>query len=451
MTQAVINNLNNLQEMLAQDSANSRSVGMLDSAPFADFNKVLDKKMQVAESPLQSKGNIHQSQNIKENSTIANLKYSQSEGVGKTSLADLRSILTQAMKESKVENSLDLTLAKDVNEIINQLKDFIESTTEEGEIIIDETMLNKLGELIGFDDMQKMFDRLKDSFDDKESQMLFAQVAAVLNTKVPENTVLVEDIATVKEQINSMFKSTTLQAETAEKVTEAVAEKVTKTMEESVQKEVDSVLDDEMLKELRVVSLDSDSSMSDGGEFLMQNQTPEEQGLKAMLNQEVEAFDVSVNKAMNTQNSQSTQMKAADINPSKILDQVARQLEGLQSGSRVNIVLNPESLGKVNIHLMSTKDGLMAQFTVSTTEARDLLMKGLDGLKETLMAQGVSVDNVSVKLSESQKGEYNPDWTEQEGSNGGNKGQGQPNREEKEKGLFEKMMAETVQDENGNV
>ena len=78
-------------------------------------------------------------------------------------------------------------------------------------------------------------------------------------------------------------------------------------------------------------------------------------------------------------------------------------------------------------------------------------MKGLDGLKDTLLAQGVNVDNVSVKVADTQKSEYEQDWTEQEGSRGGNKGQKNPDREEKEKGLFEQMMAQTLENENGNV
>ena len=78
-------------------------------------------------------------------------------------------------------------------------------------------------------------------------------------------------------------------------------------------------------------------------------------------------------------------------------------------------------------------------------------MKGLDGLKDTLLAQGVSVDNVSVKLSESQEAEYNADWTEQEGSSGGNKEQrGSKEGSKDERERFEQMMS-FAQDENGNV
>ena len=126
-------------------------------------------------------------------------------------------------------------------------------------------------------------------------------------------------------------------------------------------------------------------------------------------------------------------------------------MEALQNNSKVNIVLNPESLGKVSIQLIKTGEGLSAQFTVANQEVRDMLMKGLDGLRDSLTSHGVGVDNVSVKLNESQKSEYNADWTEQEDSRGGNKEQGRSNKDEKEKGLFEQMMAQTLEEENGNV
>ena len=172
-----------------------------------------------------------------------------------------------------------------------------------------------------------------------------------------------------------------------------------------------------------------------------------------MVNQELEVFDLKLEQVSSIQsNNNSVQPKASEINPARILEQISKQMENLQNSSKVNLVLNPESLGKVNIQLLTTKEGLTAQFTVATQEARDLIMKGLDGLKDTLLSQGINIDNVSVKLNDIQKSEYSQDWTEQEGSRGGNKGQGQSNREEKEKGLFEQMMAQTNQkEENGNV
>lgn len=448
MTQAVINNLNSLQDVLALNEAKLQSVNKsVETVSKQDFNKILDNKKQVAETSNEIEV---ENQLSEENSTIATIKTNNSDEADKTTQLDLKAIISAAMEESKVENSLDLTLAKDITEIINQLKEFIESATEDGEIVIDEAMLDKLREFVNSDDIQNLLSEIKKSSDDEEIKTLFAQIAEVLNTKAVQNSEIKEDLHFVKEQISSIFKQSTEKVEVLEKVSEVITEKVTKTQDDTAAESLEPILDEDVLKDLNIESIQSEMPSSDG-ESLMQNQTPEEQGLKAMLNQEFETFDLKINKAMSTQNSQAVQTKTVDVNPSKIIDQVAKQLEGLQANSKVNIVLNPESLGRVTVQLIKTGEGLSAQFTVASQEVRDMLMKGLDGLKETLLSQGVGVDNVSVKLSEAQKSEYNADWTEQEGSNGGNKEQGRSNKEEKEKGLFEKMMAQTTQDENGNV
>ena len=214
---------------------------------------------------------------------------------------------------------------------------------------------------------------------------------------------------------------------------------------------IEDIVDEDILKELNIESIEADADSSDfQDDSLMSKQTVEEHAIKAMINQDSVSFDVKMDKALESQKVQA-QAKPVEVTPSKIMEQITKQMDGLYNNSKVNIVLNPESLGKINIQLMNSKEGLTAQFTVTTPEARDLLMKGIDGLKETLTAHGVGVDNVSVKLSDTQKSDNNQNWTEQDGSRGGNKGQGQPNREQKEKGLFEKMMAQADKNENGNV
>ena len=50
----------------------------------------------------------------------------------------------------------------------------------------------------------------------------------------------------------------------------------------------------DLLKELNIESIEAESASSNG-ESLMQNQTPEEQGLRAMLNTEVETFEIKIN------------------------------------------------------------------------------------------------------------------------------------------------------------
>ena len=91
----------------------------------------------------------------------------------------------------------------------------------------------------------------------------------------------------------------------------------------------------------------------------------------------------------------------------------------------------------------------MAQFTVSTQEAKDMLMKGLEGLKGNLLSQGIAVDSVNIKLEEAFLSEDNSsDWTEQEGSRGGNKQQGNKHQNDEKEQQFEQFMFDYS---NGNV
>ena len=69
-------------------------------------------------------------------------------------------------------------------------------------------------------------------------------------------------------------------------------------------------------------------------------------------------------------------------------------------------------------------------------------MNGLEGLKDNLLAHGVNIDNVSVKLEKTTESENPSDWTEQEGSRGGNKQQGSQKQKKDDEKPFEQMMFE---------
>ena len=216
-------------------------------------------------------------------------------------------------------------------------------------------------------------------------------------------------------------------------------------------KSLEELVDEDTLKELNIESIEVETSNDDASsDDFMQNQTPEEHGIKAMLNTQADFAEIKAETQASAQTTQKTS-QVSQTTPDKIIEQISKQMENLQNGSRVNLIMNPESLGKVSIQLINTEEGLSAQFTVATQDAKNLIMKGLDGLKETLLAHGVNVDNVTVKLNEAQDSEYNSDWTEQEGSRGGNKEQNQ-SRQNKEQEDFEQMMSfEKDNIENGNV
>lgn len=379
MTQAIAANiLNNLQEVPAKDCGMDCS---------CDFEKIFDETL-----------------------TIGDMKEALLENI--EAFADFKEILEQVSSEVNVENSLDLTLARDINEMITELRGVAEKANVELEAELNSEQSQEENEET-------------DEETDEEA------AAVIISETTPFQQIL---------SLNTSEKTT----EIAQKASVEIVKPQGKTEENSEEnsEEIETHSDDGMMSELNIESVEVQAEISgDGGNSLMNNQSPQEQAVKLMIHNDVETFEIKMpNQSLQTAS------KSVSVTPDKIIEQVAKQMESMQGNSKVNIVLNPESLGKVSVQLINTKDGLSAQFTVATQEARELLMKGLDGLKETLTSHGVGVDNVSVKISDTQKNEYDADWTEQDGSRGGNKEQRQSRKEEKEKGLFEKMMAQ--QNEN---
>ena len=285
---------------------------------------------------------------------------------------------------------------------------------------------------------------------------------AVLDFRPIEQKQDVEDSDTATDEEQADDLKVTLNGKDLDSALESLSQELP--AEETVQapktenseedaKTLEDIVDEDMLEELNVESVETETSSDEGASSdLMQNQTPEEYGVKAMLQIDAGYTTDTGADTSNQVNNVQTATKAPstpDVNPSKILEQISKQLEGLYNSSKVNIVLNPESLGKITIQLLNTEDGLSAQFIATTQDAKNLLMKGVDGLKDTLMSHGVNVDNVTVKMNDTQESEYNPDWTEQEGSRGGNKEQN-PQREKQDNEQFERMMS-FVQGENGEV
>lgn len=448
MTQALLNNLtNNTQTFLSQlndktfvDSKNQ----LADTSNTFDksFSKAIDKEncIQKDETKTNVDSEITTDTN---NKTLGDLK-----SAVKSTFSEFSNLLKEVTQEIQNENSLNLTLEKDIAETIENLEidteeiDSIETseitqatetteTVEENGIVNDITnainsVVNTITEPI-LKSVDKISSEQNIDFETEE------ELTVTLNGQ-DINTVL-EDFGVQNLEVETPVVKTAYKSETTE----------------SEGKTLEELVDEETLKELNIESVEAETSSSGNDSNLMDNQSAEEQGIKAMLHVDADFQDFNI-ETKSTQNISTETTKTTDsINPSKILDQISKQLEGLNSGSRVNIVLNPESLGKVSVQLINTKEGLSAQFTCATQEARNLIMKGLDGLKESLLSQGVNVDNVSVKLNESQETEYNADWTEQEGSNGGNKGNRDSQRESKDKKeKFEQMMS-FVQEENGNI
>lgn len=331
------------------------------------------------------------------------------------------------------------SVAYDIRQLIAFLKsagDDTSSNTEETEVQdIDGT------ETLDADEITKKLLNLEEEDDDKKKDDGETEVKSEPEVETQTDDLTNNNIDSFLED----FEVTTEEVQSNSE-TQTTSKEVSKETEQSLE----DIIDEDQLKELKIESIEAETSDSTGEDDIMQNQTPEEQGVKAMLQADADFAEVKTEaKPAQTVQNTTKPTSSSEVTSNKIIEQITKQMEGMYNGSKVNMVLNPESLGKVSIQLINTKEGLSAQFTVATQEARNLIMKGLDGLKDTLMSHGVSVDNVSVKINDAQESEYNADWTEQEGSRGGNKEQGSQ-KEQRGKEQFEQMMS-FIENENGKV
>lgn len=416
MTQALLGHLNN---MLSQQNLTDNLSGLKSSIQTTtsnnqgtNFQQLFDKQnAKVQDNQINKQGTLG---SMKENitSNISNVVKNAGEKITQAAsvdnvyqdIQDLMAMLNPENSDDNAETDVESEDA-DSNEILSTIQNIIQpqqallqnnDNTDEVEVNLD--------------------DELSVSFNGKDLDSFLSDFGI--------NNAAEEEVAIVKPAVQS---------------------------DDVDGKSLEELVDEDTLKELNIESIEVETSNDDASsDDFMQNQTPEEHGIKAMLNTQSDFAEIKAETQASAQTTQKTS-QVSQTTSDKIIEQISKQMENLQNGSRVNLIMNPESLGKVSIQLINTEEGLSAQFTVATQDAKNLIMKGLDGLKETLLAHGVNVDNVTVKLNEAQDSEYNSDWTEQEGSRGGNKEQNQ-SRQNKEQEDFEQMMSfEKDSIENGNV
>ena len=404
MVKALLNSINNIPNTTAQlNSAASDNVSK------TDFEKLFDKQQSLASNDKRPEDNTKDDDE------------------------------ESSEKAVSPNDTFAGSVAYDIRQLIAFLKsagDDTSSNTEETEVQdIDGT------ETLDADEITKKLLNLEEEDDDKKKDDGETEVQSEPEVETQTDDLTNNNIDSFLED----FEVTTEEVQSNSE-TQTTSKEVSKETEQSLE----DIIDEDQLKELKIESIEAETSDSTGEDDIMQNQTPEEQGVKAMLQADADFAEVKTDaKPAQTVQNTTKPTSSSEVTSNKIIEQITKQMEGMYNGSKVNMVLNPESLGKVSIQLINTKEGLSAQFTVATQEARNLIMKGLDGLKDTLMSHGVSVDNVSVKINDAQESEYNADWTEQEGSRGGNKEQGSQ-KEQRGKEQFELMMS-FIENENGNV
>ena len=442
MIQNLFNNINNFQ-----DCRQNIGFSLQNNNTQTDFQQLYNKQNNLEEANsssnvLDNDKEISENKKSNEKRTVE-----QDETFAGSVISDIKELISFLMSASQnSENSSDIegksSDDSDDTSIISATQTETESTDTVGEELDAEKIAKKILHLEEDDEDEKDDKKEVNTSSENTENIENAEDTEEI-TEQSDNIESVRDVLNF-DKISNMLESSEVSSDEVQTVSEL--QTAPKETEENIDTKIEDIIDDEQLKELNIESLEAESSETgDNSSDLMNQQTPEEQGVKAMLQTDAD-FSLEVKTEIKpTTNVQNTAKTLSEANPGRIIEQISKQLENMTSGSKVNIVLNPESLGKVSLQLINTKEGLSAQFTVATQEARNLIMKGLDGLKDTLLAHGVSVDNVSVKMNNTQDTSYSADWTEQEGSRGGNKEQG-ARKGQQERESFEQMMS-FVQDE----
>lgn len=139
-----------------------------------------------------------------------------------------------------------------------------------------------------------------------------------------------------------------------------------------------------------------------------------------------------------------------------ILSQVSAKFEQLQqqAGSKVSIVLQPESLGRVSVEIMNSKDGIVAKMTTETQQVKELFDKNIESLKSSLSAQGVNVNNIKVECTHESTNNAMNFERDQFNQSFNNQQQGQNQANKSDQTLFESFATDFENDNedltNGN-
>ncbi|MBR4515404.1 MAG: flagellar hook-length control protein FliK [Lachnospiraceae bacterium] len=90
-----------------------------------------------------------------------------------------------------------------------------------------------------------------------------------------------------------------------------------------------------------------------------------------------------------------------EVKQSDIISQVIDDIKANSKGGvdSLEVVLNPEQLGKVHINVVSKNGVMQAQITAETEAAKNAIEQGIISLKENLEQQGLKVDEVEVMLA----------------------------------------------------
>lgn len=360
-----------------------------------DFQGIMDGN-------LQSREENNNSQTVDKKTSVvsqSNNKTTNNDDIKKTVNETKKSDLTDATNNvSNDKNPIEDKLNQLTTEVKNILMDNLEITEEQLEVIMSTLGLNYL-QLLEPSNLAQVFmeaNGLSDPTQMLTDQLLSDQFSQLVEqigqVDLEEMGLTTEDIALYLENLN-LNNAEDVSAE------EAV---VTTTVNDDSEEDVvnnqrtlnqKSTVENQDIKvEVQKHTTDSDADTSSSNK---QNHdaSVEHANLNTILNN---VTKVNTVESFGNELVQIQQLR--DI-ANQVVEQIKVVIKPDQTSMEMN--LNPESLGKVNL-VVAEKNGLLtAQFTVQNEIAKEALESQMQTLKDNFTNQGLKVDAVEVLVSNS--------------------------------------------------
>lgn len=380
-----------MSQLSAMTSYQAGSKGNI--AKNTDFQGVMD-------SNLQSRQENNSSNKVDKKTTSVNYRdYSTTKNdtskktdnnTQKTNLAD------STNKINNEKNPIEDKLNQLTTEVKKILMENLGVTEEQLEDIMATLGLNYL-QLLDPSNLAQVFMEAKGIID--PTQMLTDELLSDQFSQLVDQVgqVDLEDMGLTTEDIAAYLDDLNLNNSEVAPAEEAMATTVDSVSDEEAVNEQktlsnETTLSQDIKVEVQNYSTDSDADTS-GSKQQSQDTSVEQANLNTILNN---VTKVSTVESFGDELVQIQQVR--DI-VNQVVEQIKVVIKPEQTSMEMN--LNPESLGKVNL-VVAQKDGLLtAQFTVQSEIAKEALESQMQTLKENFTTQGLKVEVVEVLVSNS--------------------------------------------------
>lgn len=290
-------------------------------------------------------------------------------------------------------NTLDLS---NLLETMENLTDSLES--------MKSFLMNESSSDVSQDQIKAKFQLLLDQLNGKIESIQVSETPKDAKASIKELMAFIKDNFVSSEESNPQSKSTSetnnliAQSEIVGKdlLTKEMAQEETKTTEAKVSED-EKTIDDTGSKKVS-----SDEAKSNELELKNQMKTP---GLEMNEKQVVVKEDVK----MNFKEELNFRLLSKSQQSVKVFNQIKETISTKFDGkiSEMKVLLDPKSLGKVELKLTIEKGNVLAEFEVQNTTVKQAIESNLQDLRNALSEKGYALEGLDVSVNQENQDESN--------------------------------------------